>query len=172
MSEVTPVQDWKKKTGPAPLLLPSGKTCLARPAGVEAFLSAGMIPNSLMKSVSSALAKPGQKPEEMDMAELMADMSDDPKMLQDVFAMADNVTIHCVVEPTVHPAPDSEEDRQADLLYVDEVDLEDKLFILNFGMGGSRDLEAFRSATTGGVGPVPPSQDVRDEPKSITWGRE
>jgi hypothetical protein len=74
--------------------------------------------------------------------------------------MADNVTIYCVVEPMVNPLP-ADGVRNDDLLYVDEIDLEDKLFILNFGVGGSRDLEAFRLATDGGVGSVPASTDVQ-----------
>jgi hypothetical protein len=159
MSEVTSVKEWKAKSDPLPLELPSGKTCLARPVGVEAFLKAGVIPNSLMKVISKAL---GETPTaaDIDLSELMGDLSENPEMLQDVFAMADNVTIYCVVEPMVNPLP-ADGVRNDDLLYVDEIDLEDKLFILNFGVGGSRDLEAFRLATDGGVGSVPASTDVQ-----------
>lgn len=170
MSEVTSVQEWKKSSNPKPLQLPSGKTCLARPAGVEAFLQAGIIPNSLMKIISKALSK-DKKSEEVDMAELMADVAENPKMLEEVFGMADAVTIYCVIEPAVQPIPPLNEDgtpgaRDDDLLYVDEVDSEDKLFILSFGMGGSRDLEAFRKATSGGVGSVSSGEDVRVSPES------
>jgi hypothetical protein len=164
MSEVTSVREWKAKSDPFPLELPSGKTCLARPVGIEAFLKAGVIPNSLMKVITKAL---GENPTaaDTDLTELMSGLSDNPDMLQDVFAMADNVTIYCVVEPMVNPLPTDGTPRNDDLLYVDEIDLEDKLFILNFGVGGSRDLEAFRIATSGGVGSVPASTDVQLPPQ-------
>ena len=171
MSEVTPVQEWKKDTKSVPLELPSGKTCLVRPVGIAAFLTAGIVPNSLMKIITKALGDTDAKAEDLNMAELMGDLAEDSQMLQDMFAMADNVTIFCVLEPKVQPIPPpnadgSEPERDENLLYVDEIELEDKFFILNFGVGGSRDLEAFRSAAAGGVGSVPPSTDVQLPPQS------
>jgi hypothetical protein len=37
------------------------------------------------------------------------------------------------------------DDRDADTMYADEVDFNDKVFIFNFAVGGTRDLERFRS---------------------------
>jgi len=139
---------------------------------MQAFLQAGLIPNSLMKTISQTLAKPGEKAQEPDMTELMADIGENPEMLQDMLKMADSVTVYCVVEPKVQPAPETEAERKSDLLYVDEVDMEDKLFIMNFGMGGSRDLEPFRQATAGGVGSVPTVPEVQQPPKPVAWNPE
>jgi hypothetical protein len=158
---VTSVSDWKATNKPEPLELPSGNVALVKPAGMEAFLSAGMIPNSLLKIVTKALeAGQAQKADELDMAQIFAEIADDPAKLQSVFELADNATVYCVIEPKVNPLPQQGEDRDEALLYVDEVDAEDKLFIMNFAMGGTRALEPFREATSGGVGPVPTGDDV------------
>jgi hypothetical protein len=161
MSSVTPVSEWKKGNQPHPLELPSGKTILARPVGVEAFFKAKTIPNSLMEIVAKAVQTGKEDVEELDLAATMASLAEDPERLQDVFVMADNITMYCVVEPRIYPVPPPEEGRDETRLYVDEIDMDDKLFIMNFGMGGSRDLESFREATTVGVGSVPPSDSVQ-----------
>lgn len=41
----------------------------------------------------------------------------------------------------------ADEARDPDQLYTDEVDLEDRMFILNYAVGGSRDLDSFREGT-------------------------
>jgi hypothetical protein len=171
MSQVTPVSEWKRDSQPNPLTLPSGKTCLARPAGIEAFITAKIIPNSLMEIVTKAVQSgKDQKADELDTATMMSDLAKDPEKFQDIFGMADNVTMYCVMEPQVHPIPPPDEDglpilRDPNKLYVDEIDLEDKLFIMNFGMGGSRDLEAFRSATALDLGSLPPGDIVQLPPQ-------
>jgi hypothetical protein len=63
--------------------------------------------------------------------------------------------VFCVIEPTVNPLPENEADRKQELLYVDEVDLDDKFYIMAFALGGTRDLEGFREATGSGVANLP-----------------
>ena len=159
MSNVTPVSQWKQKGQPTPLELPSGNTCLVRPVGMDAFIKQGIIPNTLLGLVQKSL-KAGTAEEMDDLDEFTAEALEDPEKLQSIFEVADSVTVYCVVEPPVHPVPTDRDAREADLLYVDEIDLDDKLFIFNFAVGGSRDLEAFRQQTAGGVGPVPDLQQV------------
>jgi hypothetical protein len=157
---VTSVSQWKQKSPlkPIPLELPSGNTCLVRPVGMDAFLKQGLIPNSLLGIVSKALAAgEAGKAGDLDMGEFMSEALQDPEKLRSIFDVADAATVYCVLEPRVEPIP--EEDpaggvavRDPEKLYVDEIDLDDKLFIFNFAVGGTRDLEAFRQATTSGVG--------------------
>lgn len=163
MSNVTPVSEWKKKSGPTPLDLPSGNTCLVQPVGMDAFLKQGFIPNSLLGIVQKALAAgEAQKLDEINTDEMMAQALQDPEKLQGIFDVADSVTVYCVVEPRVYPVPtDTTVPREEDKLYVDEIDMDDKLFIFNFAVGGSRDLEAFRQGTTVGVGSVPVGDSVQ-----------
>lgn len=161
-NKVSSAAGWKgkKKGGPVPLELPSGNTCLCKPIGVKAMLTMGMVPNSLMTIVTNALEK---KDEALDEAEIAELVRKDPQKLTDVFLFADAVVVHCVIEPKVLPVlQDGEEidyeDRDSDGLYIDEVDEQDKMFIMNFAMGGNREVEPFRERLAEGV------ESVSDEP--------
>jgi hypothetical protein len=166
MSQVTPVSAWKKKLEPVPLELPSGNTCLVQPVGMEVFLKQGFIPNSLMGVVQQGLkaGEPG-KLGEVETDELMTEALQDPEKLQDIFNVADAVTVYCVIEPKVHPAPTDENLRKEDELYVDEIDMDDKMFIFQFAVGGSRDLEPFRAATSAALESVSGSDRVQLPPE-------
>jgi len=135
--KTTSASDWKKKKNfGVELRVPSGNVCLVRPVGLEAFISQGLIPNALMPIIQESM-KTGESPElteDMVSAEMMAAM----------VKLFDSVTVYVVQQPTVHPAPKPGEEREEDLLYVDEVDLSDKMFIFNFAVGGTRSLEGFR----------------------------
>jgi hypothetical protein len=133
--EVSPVSAWKKNTN-APLTLPSGKVMLIRNVGFKAFIKAGIIPNSLMSTVESSLAT-GKTPD-------LSDLENKDENLSDMFDLVDEVTIFCAIDPKVHRAPKDEADRSNDLLYVDEVEDEDKMFIFGTTTGGTRDVEQFR----------------------------
>lgn len=166
LGDVTSAAAWKSKSTssePIPLEVPSGNTALVRPVGMQAFLSEGLIPNSLLGIVTSNLEK-GEKGEAVDeekvVEELIDDIRDNPERLVDVIKMADACTVYCVVQPVVLPAPQPGETRFADKLYVDEVDIDDKMFIMNFAVGGSRQLEPFRAATASGVERLAAVEDV------------
>lgn len=160
----TPASQWKKadQTGqPEPLEMPSGNTALVQRPGVQAFLVQGLIPNSLMSIIQKAM-KSNKEP---DFDKAFQEMMDDPTKLADVFSLADAVTVATVVEPRVLPVPPKGEDRDPDLLYVDQVDLEDKLFILNYAVGGTRDLERFREEQEESVELVSSGAGVGDKAK-------
>jgi hypothetical protein len=166
MSNVTPVSEWKKKSEPHPLDLPSGNTCLMQPVGMDVFIKQGFIPNSLLAIVQKALAAgEAGKADELDMSEFMAEALVDPEKIRDIFQVADAVTVYCVVEPRVYPVPTDSVLREEDKLYVDEIDLDDKLFIFNVAVGGTKDLEPFRAATAAGVGSVPLVNNVQLPPE-------
>jgi hypothetical protein len=153
---VTSVDTWKKSTAQRPLELPSGCVCLVKPIGVVAIMSRGLIPNPLLAIMTEAMtAAEKGKAAELDVDKLMADVIQDESKLKAMFDMADQITLACVLEPEVHAAPENEADRLEDLLYVDEVDMEDKMFIMNFAMGGSADLEPFREELARSVPAVP-----------------
>ena len=52
--------------------------------------------------------------------------------------------VQCSVEPKVHPAPEDEADRDDDLLYPDDIEDMDKMFVFQWVSGGTTDLETFR----------------------------
>lgn len=140
--QVTSATDWKSKSQGFPLEVPSGNVALVRPVGMQAFLTKGMVPNSLRDIAMQAIS--GKKTEMK-----MDDMS--PEKIEDMMVLFDSVTCYCVIEPKVTPVPlDDQGDsiplgqRDGDLLYVDEVELNDKIFIFQFACGGTRNLEQFR----------------------------
>lgn len=154
---VTDAKQWKKgkKEQEFELTVPSGNVCLVRRPGPELFVEQGMIPNSLMALVMPMLddakaagAKGDSKPlEDKDLVDLQKQMMSDPAKLADMFTMIDSITVYCVLAPNVLPAPDSGEPRDDELLYVDEVDFEDKMFIFQFAVGGTANLAKFRDGT-------------------------
>lgn len=132
--EVSPVSSWKKP--PAPMTLPSGNVMKLRRAGFQTFMAAGIIPNSLMSIVESAVSR-GQSPD-------ISTMTQTPEQLVQMLEMVDAAVIFCSVEPKVQAMPSDEDEREVELLYVDEVDDEDKMFIFGWSTGGTADVEQFR----------------------------
>lgn len=129
------------KAQPVELPLPSGNTCLARRKTLDVFLKRGSIPNSLLALIQRQMDQVDGR--EVKPADL-TDMMEDPKALGDIIALADAVVCECVVEPRVYPTPKNEEERDDELLYADEVDLDDKMFVFSWATGGTKDLERFR----------------------------
>lgn len=106
--------------------------------------------------------------------------------LQDIFASFDRVAEMCIIEPPVkyhmRKKVDAagqtvvdhrgrvqweeilEHERNEGILYTDEVDAEDKSFIFNFVVGGTRDIEQFREETSDDVADLQPREDVELPP--------
>lgn len=139
---VTSVSAWKESAGPL-LELPSGKTVkVMQHPSMRVFLKAGIIPNSLVSIIQSSLDR-GQAPD-------LASFGATQERIDEMFKMIDSIVCFTVEEPDIQLPPDKEEDRDAGVLYADEVEQTDKLFVFQWAIGGTRDLERFRreSGTT------------------------
>lgn len=156
--KVTEASQWKssKNVEGMPLEVPSGNVALVRPVGLEAFLNKGLIPNSLRDIAMQAIT--GKKVPDLKMSEL------NEEQILNMIKLFDDVTVFCVIKPEVAPVPVwTEEDveegfctseevgqeiplgqRPEGPLYVDVVDLEDKMFLFQFACGGTRTVESFR----------------------------
>lgn len=171
--EPTSAAEWKKApTGgeAVPLPLPSGNTALVEPLGLPELLRRGLIPNPLLSTVTEVLEeadlrmenpsdaelKKLEKKRKKKLAEQMEGWAQDPEKMLAVFDMADAITLACVLQPEVSPKPEPGEDgsvsRDPRVLYIDQVDIEDKLYIMSYAMAGVRDLDSFRAELTGSVG--------------------
>lgn len=149
--KLSSVSEFKKKNTSVEEL-PSGMVVkLRNPGGLKAFLGTGDIPNSLMPIIQKALDK-GKNVDIQN--ELMSDGKLDPKLLNDMMKMMDNVAVMTMVEPNLQPEPKSEEDRSDDTLYVDEVPDDDKQYIFSWISGDVKDLETFREQRESGVDAV------------------
>lgn len=140
------------------LLCPSGQLALVRRPGVEGLLKAGILHqlDSLTALVQQNLDGKNASTEAA-----LDDMMRDPEKLANMMRIIDKVVCYVVVKPEVQTTPDDITRRQDGVVYADMVDLEDKLFILNYAVGGTRDLERFRSEHTAGMGALADGQGPR-----------
>jgi hypothetical protein len=153
----TTATEWKKGKQGIELKVPSGNTCLARRVGMDVFLREGMVPNTLLPIIRQAM-NTGEAPK--------LELNDiDDTMLLDIMRLVDAVTVYVIQEPAVQPAPAAGVQREDDVLYVDDVDLDDKMFIFNWAVGGTADLERFRAEQGSFVGALRPGADVERAPE-------
>lgn len=153
---VSPVSSWKQKQ--KTLTLPSGHVVEVFNPGLKSFLVSGSIPNSLMTLADGALKK-GQPLEQADIEDLV----NDPRKIADMLKMVDTIAMGVVINPKLHPVPENASDRSDDVLYVDEMDDEDKLFIFQWVTGGTSDLERFRSELAGDMAALSPGNDLEEQ---------
>lgn len=148
---ISQIGDFKKRLGGI-IELPSGLVVKVRnPGGLQAFMSSGIIPNSLMLIIQAGI-KSGKAPEAGDILDDEGGMN--PEMLADMNIMVDQLAMKTIIEPRIHPAPEDEDDRLDDQLYVDELPSDDKQFIFQWIAGGTKDLERFRETLAGNVDAV------------------
>lgn len=160
-------KDWKARSIGVDLELPSGNVALVKRVSPVAFLAGGVIPDTLAPIVNEAIRDKQGLPKEK-----QREAANDPKQFTAMLEMIDRVVLAAVLDPRVLPAPaclrdgcgegplapvhqDKEvknwhviipADRELDVdaIYVDDVDFDDKAFIMQFAMGGTSDLERFR----------------------------
>ena len=183
---ITSASEWKAASGvrPVPLTVPSGKTCLVKkPDGLEMFLGEGYVPNELMSIVQESIEGKTESAEAV-----ASQVQDNPDMIKAMFKMIDSIVVHCVVEPRVQPVPVVTADvpgawtDQAlflsykvgevipphlrpddDALYVDYVDMSDRMFIFNYAVSGVTDFESFREEQNAVLASVLSSEDVGED---------
>lgn len=161
----TSASAWKAQTVSGTLVtVPSGNTAMIRTPGMAVFLEAGVIPNSLLPLVQDLMTQPGKGKRTTEVTdEEAASMLDDPQKIQDIVLLADAVVVYCCLEPAVRAIPfDAEGEkipvgdprRSNDVLYVDEVDFNDKMYIFAAATGGVAAFERFLQKQGADVGSV------------------
>ena len=140
------------------LTVPSGQRCLVKRPGVQGLMVAGVLHNldTLTTLVSEKHIKRVSGQAEVDVASLLGDEQNLLKILHTV----DRVVAHVVVKPPVEMAPNDVTLRQPGQVYTDMVDVEDKMFIFQFVVGGTADLERFRDQLGESVGSIPASENM------------
>lgn len=146
--------------GPQDLTLPSGQLVLARRPGAEKLMVEGVLHkmDNLTALVDSKHVKKGsgKKPDEINVKSLLGD----PEAMAELMHTVDRVLCAVVLQPHVEMAPNDPTRRRPGVIYADTVDLQDKMFIFNFAMGGSKDLERFRRESEAIVGGLEPGEAV------------
>lgn len=153
----TSVANWKKTSVPPLVEMPSGNWMRLKKVGLQALIKTGIMPNSLLGIANKAVQK-GKKEEvsDEDMLGLLADKS----KLDEISQFMDEVIILCAHEPKVHRLPEQGVERDPDLLYVDEVEDEDKMFVFQVITGGTTDIESFRAETGSTMAALRGREDV------------
>lgn len=173
-SGATTAKAWRASKASEPIELPSGNLAFIKRPGMEKFLSAGFIPDSLAKEIRKQINKSAPKPPAAK-AEDVAEQTDTGDV-EDMLMAMDRCVAYCLVSPQTawhrrvmtddagatlldetgrertEEIPDDERDE--DILYTDDLDQEDKNFIFQYAVGGSPDLARFREATTLAVAAV------------------
>ena len=158
-SQRSTAANWKSKSKSVEdardLLLPSGNVALVRRISPEAFLSSGMIPDAMQpileKSIRSKQGLPPQVEQEL---------VGDPKMLKSIIELMDAALVAAVVEPRVVLSVPEGETLPEDCLLASDVDFEDKAFIFNYSLGGSKDLARFRGESDNVVARLSTGVDI------------
>lgn len=157
--QVASPQDFKKKHSGSIMKLPSGFNVRARRVSLRAFLQSGNVPNPLLPIVEEALSK-GKT------ADVQAIMGKegavDLDMINEMYDMVNQVVCSVLIEPKVQMVPTIEDMdkwnanhptesvkhpddlRDDEILYVDELEDEDKMFLFQWASGGTDDVALFR----------------------------
>lgn len=158
------------------LLLPSGNTCLVKRPGVQGLIKAGLL-DSLDSLTAIVQVDHIDANDPRKMAEAVNKMTADPSRITEALDVVDKALCFAVVAPKVFrpirtdeadkpilldgkEIPLEDEERDAERIYTDEVDEEDKMFVFQFLVGGTRDVETFRAESKAMLGGVPAGQDV------------
>lgn len=194
----TPASEWKgaQEFAGHDLELPSGNVARVKRIPPAAFLQGGLIPDPLTEIIRKAIhTKRGLNPADLDK------IADDPEKLASALETIDRVLCKVMVMPTVmmppacdvavddgycgeyantsvHQTPTRsghheyrEGPRDPSVLYADVVDLQDKMFIFQWSVGGTGELESFRQELQGSVESLQNGQDVQPKAKRSTRSR-
>jgi hypothetical protein len=151
--------------GPQDLEMPSGQVALVRKPGLERLITEGVLHrmDSLTALVDKKYIKKGRggaaNPDNVDVTGLLGN----PEAMAGVLHTVDRVVCACVIKPHVEMAPNDPTNRMAGVVYADTIDLTDKMFIFNWVLGGTTDLESFRRESEEVVGSLSVGESLSDE---------
>lgn len=140
------------------LTVPSGQLCLVRRPGVQGLIQAGVLHDmdSLTAIVEDKHVGRAAGKKSVDVRALLQNTA----ALDNVMRLADRIICYVVVKPTVVMPPDDVTLRRQGVIYADMVDIEDKMFIVNYAVGGTRSLERFRGELQDVIRDVVPGEDL------------
>jgi hypothetical protein len=156
--EVSSVSDFRRVSQGEKIRTPSGLVCMARRVGMEVLIRQGHIPNALMPIIRKWLTE-GAAGKAVDEEKLIGEVLSDADQLASLMQMFDDVTMAVVVRPKILPVPTDPESGEPvpdenrletdrfgnEIAYIDWVPFEDKSYLMNYAVGGTRDVERFRN---------------------------
>lgn len=161
------------------LTVPSGQTCEAKRIGMQGMVETGLLgdADSLtavidQKHVRRVRGGNGQPDgDEINLKSLVRD----PESLKKIIMLVDRATPLIVVNPSVrlHFTDESDgttkmipvEERDESVIYTDQIGFEDKMYLFNFAMGGTRDVSRFLEQSNDAVAGVGHGKNVPPKAK-------
>lgn len=127
------------------LHLPSGQLCLVKRVGIEGLLQAGVIHDidPLQKLVREHEDRVQGK-DAPDANQQMMEILKDDTQIASLIHLLNRVLCYVVEKPNVQMAPNDVTKRVDGVVYTDSVELEDKLYILTWTIGGAEKVAQFR----------------------------
>lgn len=141
------------------LELPSGQLCLAQRPGPEGLMAAGLLDDlDMLATVLPKVMGGKAAKKDLDATQVMRN----PEMLRQAMRLMDRVVVHVVIKPELSPEPADPADRELGKIYPSSVSMEDKTFIFNWAVGGTRNLQSFRQQLEESVAGVESEQESQD----------
>lgn len=149
------------------ITLPSGETCQVRRPGVQGLIKAGVLDSfdTLTSLVQQEINRnTPQLAARQAKADIAAEVLRDPSKIQAGLEMIDRLAAYIITAPVVwcdfQLPKESDEDFetrkakaiQDEAVPTSAIDDNDKIFVMNFAVGGSADLTAFRAGLAETVG--------------------
>lgn len=144
------------------LELPSGQLCLAQRPGPAGLMAAGLLEDLDMLStvLPKTMGGKSQK-KDFDSSHLMRN----PEMVKQAMRLVDRVVVYVVQKPVITEEPADPADKERGKIYPSTIDLTDKMFIFNWAVGGTRDLQRFRGELQESMADVESGPDVEGATK-------
>jgi hypothetical protein len=133
---------WASNAHGEDFVCPSGQTCKLRPLSPEKLLEAGLLDKiSILEAMADKLAKAseGAPPDKVASMPTREEFGELMSVINTLVPLA-------VSQPTVWPLPAEGMPREDDRIYVDSIDLDDRMAIMNEALKGIRSLATFRRA--------------------------
>lgn len=160
--KIASAKTWKRAVD-EPVTLPSGNVVRLKRPGPTAMIQNGMLPDALMNVVSESISsKQGLSKESQ-----TALLEDNERLIEMLDALDQTVPKVMVDPKCAYHRNESGEDipedeRDDDVVYTDYIDLDDKMFIFQFAIGGTRDADRFREESASALGNLADGEEVRD----------
>lgn len=132
---------------------PSGQLCLVRRIDIMKLIADGTLDKTEMltslvdqKHVSKK-AKGGiasAKSQQMNSELAAMRMLKDPEKVAELMHTVNSVVCATVVKPELKMPPEDDSERESSTIYIDQVDLNDRMFIMQYAFAGHRDVARFR----------------------------
>jgi hypothetical protein len=147
---------------PHDLTVPSGQICLVRRPGLDALMAEGLLGDldSLTQIVNSAHIERVNGKDTVNAQSMLKDV----KSIENVIHLVNKVVCATVVQPPVFMPPNDVTLRKNGVIYADSVDINDKMFIFQYVLGGTADLERFRQQSQDAMGGVEALEGVQPDP--------